>query len=241
MPGIVNLSTEAKWLGRLLGDARDWDVFVTDMLRAPSKALGPDVAFDDIQRAAEPHRIAAYTALREALATPRYNRFQLSMRRWIQAKGWRNELRNRSLAVLLEPVSVFAGRTLTQLHRKALKKGKHLRKLQPEARHQLRIALKKLRYATDFFHASHGVSTDTKSFLGCVAALQEVLGHENDASVTAPLLSMLEQTQHERSLDRAIGVIMGWQARDRLAQPNTLVKHWHQFKATTPFWVSWPA
>ena len=120
------------------------------------------------------------------------------------------------------PVSVFAGRTLTQLHRKALKKGKHLRKLQPEARHQLRIALKKLRYATDFFHASHGVSTDTKSFLGCVAALQEVLGHENDASVTAPLLSMLEQTQHERSLDRAIGVVMGWQARDRLAHQT----HW---------------
>src|SRR5215813_7136197 len=110
---------------------------------APAKALEQDGDFDSLRRAAEPHRIAAYADLREAFASPRYNRFQLSMRRWIQARGWRSELRSRSLAELAEPAPAFASRALMQLYRTALKKGRHFRHLQPETRHQVRIALKK--------------------------------------------------------------------------------------------------
>jgi inorganic triphosphatase YgiF len=240
LASLEGFNSEAKWLGKLLGAARDWDVFLTDTLRAPSEALGQDVDFDSLRRAAEPHRIAAYASLREALASPRYSRFQLSVRRWIQARSWRNELRNRSLAVLVEPASAFAGRALTELHGKALKRGRHFRHLQPEARHKVRIAVKKLRYATDFFQASHAVSGEAKGFLGCITALQEALGHENDASVTAPLLSILREGQPDQGIHQAIGTVIGWQARDRLDQANGLRKQWRRFKATTPFWASSP-
>jgi inorganic triphosphatase YgiF len=232
-------NSEAKWLGKLLGAARDWDVFVADTLMAPSDALKRDVDFDTLRQAAEPHRTAAYTSLREAFASPRYNRFQLSMRRWIQARSWRNELRNRSLAALVEPASTFAGRVLTQLHRKALKKGRHFRHLQPEALHQVRIAIKKLRYATEFFQALQGASSEVKGFLGCITALQDALGRDNDTSTTAPLLSMLAQEQQDQSVHRTIGVVLGWQARDRLGHAKALGKQWHRFKAATPFWSAW--
>src|SRR5262249_52326766 len=115
LSSLASFDTEAKWLGKLLGAARDWDVFVTDTLMAPAKALGQDADVDSLRWAAEPHRITAYADLREAFASPRYNRFHLSMRRWIQARGWRSELWNRSLAVLVEPAAAFAGRTLTAL------------------------------------------------------------------------------------------------------------------------------
>jgi triphosphatase len=92
----------------------------------------------------------AYSALRQALAGSRYNRFHLSLSRWLACRGWRIELENKSLAGLLEPVPILARRVLTRLHRKTLKQGMHFRHLQPEARHKLRIALKKLRYASEF-------------------------------------------------------------------------------------------
>jgi inorganic triphosphatase YgiF len=236
LSSLASFNTEAKWLGKLLGAARDWDVFVTDTLMAPAKALGQDADFDSLRRAAETPRTTAYADLREAFASPRYNRFQLSMRRWIQARGWRSELRSRSLAVLVEPAAALAGRTLTQLHRKALKKGRHLSHLQPETRHQVRIALKKLRYATDLFPASQETSGEVDEFLACITALQDALGHDNDASTTAPLLSMLAREQHDQSVHRTIGMVMGWQARDRLSYAETLGKQWHEFKAATPFW-----
>ena len=127
-----------------------------------SQVLGSDLDFAGLRSAAEPHRIAAYTALREALASARYNRFHLSLSRWIACRGWRNELENRPLAVLLEPAAMLAGRVLTRLHRGALKRGEGFRHLQPEARHKLRIALKKLRYATEFFQGLYGRPADTR-------------------------------------------------------------------------------
>ncbi len=77
-------SAEARWLAGLLGAARDWDVFATESLSKPSAAIKSEVDFNGLRLAAEPHRLAAYAALRDALGTRRYNRFQLSMRHWIE-------------------------------------------------------------------------------------------------------------------------------------------------------------
>jgi CHAD domain-containing protein len=229
-------SAEGKWLATLLGAARNWDVFVTETLSAPSAALASGtVDFDGLRQVAEPHRRAAYAALREALASQRYNRFQLSLRHWIELRGWRNELGGRSLSVLLDPAPVFAGRALTWLHRKALSRGAHFRHLGPEARHELRIALKKLRYAAEFFRALYGES-ETRNYIGCLARLQGALGHDNDASMTWPLLGTLLQDPVPPDVQRTIGVVMGWQARDRVDTITTLREQWRRFKATPSFW-----
>jgi triphosphatase len=74
-------------------------------------------------------------------------------------------LESRLLPVLLEPAPAFAGRVLTRLHGKALKRGAHFRQLRPEARHKLRIALKKLRYATEFFEGLHGGGAEANAFV----------------------------------------------------------------------------
>src|SRR5262249_5140557 len=137
-PTLQGFGDEAKWIARLLGAARDWDVFITETLEPPASALRSEVDFDGLRQAAQPHRVAASGALREALAGPRYNRFQLSLRHWIEARGWRNELESGSLAVLLEPAPTLADRVLTRVHHRAMKRGAHFRHLQPEQRHKLR-------------------------------------------------------------------------------------------------------
>ncbi len=236
-PTLGAFSGEAKWLAKLLGAARDWDVFITETLSGPSAALSAEIVnFDGLRQAAEPYRAMAYAALRETLASKRYSRFQLSLRHWIESKGWRNELESRSLAVLLEPAPAFAGRALTRLHGKALRRGAHFRHLRPEARHQLRIALKKLRYATEFFQGLRGEGAEAKGYFGCLAGLQDALGHDNDASMTWPFLYTLARDPATPEVQRTIGAIMGWQARDRIEVGRTLRKHWRYFKAMPTFW-----
>jgi triphosphatase len=235
-PTLQAFAAEAKWLAQVLGAPRDWDVLVTDTLAGPMQVLGPDTDFEGLRRAAEPHRIVAYNALREVLAGTRYNRFHLSLRRWIGCRGWRNELENRSLAALLEPAPILAGRVLTRLHRKALKRGSRFRHLQPEARHKLRIALKKLRYATEFFHGLSGEGEDSSSYLRCLAKLQNALGHANDATTAQPFLSTLARDPVTPEIHRTIGVMVGWQARDRTEIEKTLHKHWRRFRAMPTFW-----
>jgi CHAD domain-containing protein len=186
--------------------------------------------------AAEPHRLAAYAELRNSLANKRYNRFQLSLRHWIESRGWRNEMPSGSLALLVEPAGDFAGRVLTRLHRKALRRGAHFRNLAPDARHQRRIALKKLRYATDFFHRLYG--DDAEDYLACLSSLQDALGHDNDAAITQPFLLALACEPVSTEVQRSIGALMGWQARDRIAVSTPLRKQWRRFSALRPFWLN---
>jgi inorganic triphosphatase YgiF len=235
-PMLQVFDADAKWLAKLLGAARDWDVFSTDTLSGPSGSLAAEVDFDGLRQAAEPHRRAAYATLREALAGRRYNRFQLSMRSWIESRGWRNELANQSLTVLLEPAPAFAARVLTRLHRRALKMGAHFRRLPPASRHRLRIALKKLRYAAEFFHGLHGEDAESTGFHRRLAALQDALGQDNDAATTWPFLRALARDPVAPEVQRAIGAVMGWQVRDSIEAGRTLRERWREFKTTPKFW-----
>jgi len=236
-PALETFSTEAKWLAKLLGAARDWDVFITQTLSDPANALTSDIVdFEGLRQAAEPHRALAYADLCETLASKRYGRFQLSLRQWVESKGWRAELESGSLAVLLEPSSEFVGRILTRLHSKAVKRGAHFRYLRPEARHRLRIALKKLRYAVEFFQEVYGGSAEAKGYLGALARLQDALGHDNDASMTWPFLCTLADNPATPEVQRSIGAVMGWQARDRIEVGRTMRKNWRRFKTMPRFW-----
>jgi triphosphatase len=131
---------------------------------------------------------------------------------------------------------MLAGRVLTRLHRRALKRGKRFRHLQPEARHKLRIAFKKLRYATEFFQGVYEERGDTTAYLRCLAKLQSALGHANDATITQPFLSMLAGDPVSPEIQRTIGAVMGWQARDRTVIENTLHKHWCRFRSIQTLW-----
>jgi triphosphatase len=236
LPTLRTISDDAKWLAQILGAARDWDVFITETLNGPSEALGTEIDFDVLRRAAEPHRAMAYETLREAFASKRYNRFQLLLLRWIAARGWRNELADRPLSALLEPGSAFATRVLDRFHHQAMRRGKHFQHLSPEARHRVRISLKKLRYALEFFadlHVSDGI---WKNYTRSLAKLQDALGRDNDAVATLPRLVTVSHNAATPDLERCVGAVIGWQARDRIETSRKLHELWCEFKAMPPVW-----
>ena len=235
-PAFQAFGGEAKWLMHMLGPARDWDVFATTTLARLETACACDVDFDGLRRAAEPHRIASYGRLREALMDPRYTRFQLSLRRWIERRSWRTEVPSEALETLTEPASALAVRVLERLHRKALKKGARFGRLQHEARHDLRVTLKKLRYATEFFLPVFGGQAAAKRYVARLSKLQDALGHANDSTATRSLLGVAEEAGFTPDLHRAAGALIGWVARDQLAVDKSLRKRWREFKAAPGFW-----
>jgi CHAD domain-containing protein len=110
-----------------------------------------------------------------------------------------------------------------------------LRRLDAEGRHRLRVQLKTLRYACEFFlplwpgeAAGHFVSR--------LVRLQNTLGADSDAEATVLLLQALGEPDAPADLQRAIGGVIGWQARDRLVSLRRLRRRWRQFRSMPLFW-----
>ncbi len=236
----VWLKEEGKWALDCLGPARDWDVFQSDLL-APLEA---DRADDDdlgaLRAAARKRQAEAYVQLREALSTPRYTRFLLRLGGWLEDRGWRSsELTAAQRTALDQPLLELADKLLAKRHRQVLKRGKGFKHLATAERHQLRIAVKKLRYTTEFFRSLYPAKR-SKSYLAALRALQESLGHLNDVAVAEHLLADLTEKSPPgsgaRQLERAAGKVIGWYARALLDFEPDMRRTWKSFAATEPFW-----
>lgn len=228
------LNQEAKWLAGCLGPARDWDVFLDQMLPAISgdgyaKALAP------MAKAAKARRRAGYRKARQAIGSPRYTRFLLEFWRWLEGHAWRSP----GLALQGRPVIGLADAIMARQHRHVLKRGKGFADLGLPERHEVRIAVKKLRYSVEFF-ASLYPPQDAKPYRKHLAKFQDALGAMNDAAVAETLLDDVLQAQPggapPAGLARAAGLVSGWYTRGRIDQDSALITKWESFRETAPFW-----
>ena len=111
------------------------------------------------------------------------------MRDWLSAKRWRRP-RPKDPRPLDEPIQELARRVLRKRHDAALKLGRGFSGLSAEQRHQLRIALKKLRYTADFFRSLYS-KKQAKPYFRALAEMQDCLGHMNDVVVAEHLLERM--------------------------------------------------
>lgn len=233
-PSFQALNSEARWLMQQLGPVRDWDVFAeTTVTRLVAAA--PDIDLGGLREAVERQRKSSYGVLQTVLADPRCSRFLLSLGHLVERRGWRNEIDSEALAVRSLPMPTLADKILARLHRKALKRGAHFRQLDVDAQHDLRIDLKKLRYAAEFFLPLYATHTPAKRYVRRLARLQASLGRARDIASTRMLLDVIRQDD-QPALHLAIGAVAGWQARDQMAVAKTLRKRWRRFKSTPTFW-----
>ena len=234
------LNGEARWALGALGPARDWDVFLADLL-APVEAERPDDKdLGVLRQAAEEHRAAAYVQVREALSEPRYTRFLLQLGGWLEDRGWHCAALTPAQAVWLDqPLLTLANKLLSRRHGKTLKRGKHFARLPVEDRHKVRIAMKKLRYTTEFFSDLYPAKA-ARPYIKAMRGLQESLGHLNDVAVAETLLAELAKPQKGRrrpaGLDRSVGKVIGWYAHAVTQFEPEMCRNWKAFARTKPFW-----
>jgi CHAD domain-containing protein len=195
----------------------------------------PEVDFGGLRETIERQRKSSYGSLQAVLDDPRYSRFLLSLGHWVERRSWRNDIDSDALAVLSQPIPALADKILARQQRKVRKRGTHFRQLDTAARHSLRIQLKRLRYAAEFFLPLYTGHAPAKRYVARLATLQKNLGRVCDIASIRGLLGSVRQDD-QAALHLAIGTITGWQARDEIAAAKTLRKKWRRFRATPAFW-----
>src|ERR1700687_6405415 len=107
------------------------------------------------------------------------------------------------------PARNLAKATLAARARRLDKRGRHLKRASPPARHQARIAAKKLRYVAEVF-APLFPGSRTKDYLSALGKLQAALGHLNDLATGERLLDELEPHVRTERLVHGAGIVGGW-------------------------------
>ena len=233
---LDELRGDAKWLLSGLGAARNWDVFLTQVLAEVAQGCAID-GFDLLRELAEKSRQTGYATARALLAERRAGRFALALGAWIERRGWQSEVAEDSRAELAEPALAFAARTLAKQHGRVLKRGRHFKRLALEARHDLRLAVKKLRYTADFFLPLLGEPGTAKRYARRLSRLQERLGRYNDAGTTRALLSELAVDGLPPAARQALGAVLGWQACRLVGVEAEVREAWRDFRDVALPWV----
>jgi inorganic triphosphatase YgiF len=230
---------ELRWLAGELGPARDLDVFIAELL-GPVKAAFPDEAgFATLEAIAREARGEAYEHVHDAFGTARYTALLLQLGRLLETSAWQEAMSAEAALQLAAPARGFASDLLADRHRKARKRGRHFAALSPEERHELRIRLKRLRYAAEFFRSLYDKG-ETMPYLKRLSRLQDDLGHLNDVETATRLLTDFEERggpKRAESLCRASGLVTGWHSRGAAALGPKLRKKWRAFKGEAPFWT----
>ncbi|WP_175768447.1 CHAD domain-containing protein [Burkholderia cenocepacia] len=195
------LGADLRWLAKLLGTVRDWDVFATESLPALIAADGGGSDWDGTLDAARAQSMAARVELRQALHSARYARLTLGWLEWLSALA----------------LPAADGDDAPSLRRHATKRVRRLfghlygspslTSLDTAARHQVRIDAKRLRYALEFFAslASRRTRTETVKTL---ARVQSVLGEANDAMVALHHLEQLAAPPYQLGFVRGYGAAL---------------------------------
>lgn len=239
---VDELRGELRWLADVLGQVRDLDVFLTETLAPLLRRFEPDLGLQALEKEALVARASKREELCEALVSPRFARLILLLGKWRTGRGWRNQPLTESAARLFAPASGEVGALLGRRDRKVRRKGRHLSSLPIEERHQLRVQLKKLRYAADFLR-SFGPEKKTRRYLKSLAALQETLGHLNDVATCVGVLDHLVERIGPSAVPahhRAVGFVAGWTARQAERRLCRSDKDWKAFAGAPPFWSKSP-
>lgn len=227
------LESEIQWLAGVLGFARDWDVFADEVFRPAVEINGDDARLEALASVVGVRRHEAWANVIDALESERFRRLMLDIAAATLRKPWLET----STKAAGRPAGVLARKRVARRFAQAVKLGKKIESLDAKARHRLRIRLKKLRYALDFF-TSLFPKRKVNAYLERLGALQDVLGMMNDAAVARTLVEDLLAGEHSdgAALSYACGVVVGWHQGHGGGHHTTLERHWRRFTKLKPLW-----
>lgn len=244
-----DLNQSARICARLIGEVRDWDLYLSKTLsvaRDTADQTGrADImrGTDDLQRAAEAERDAARDLARRVMASKAFAEFLIDLIGVTALKSWGTHARED----LNGDLTAFSRAALDRCLDRAKETAAAIDPAMPDSLHALRLDLKKLRYTAQTFRQLYPKDIRRPYFLA-MADLQDRLGDLNDA-VTA-----CDRT-HDLAPDngRAQPGVYGGQGANADARAASAfiigyerargdhaieqaIAQWTDFLAMTPFW-----
>jgi CHAD domain-containing protein len=227
---FATLLEQLKALGKTLGAARDWDVFVTEMLMRSAHEVADHPGIADLRKRAQVARRRTGQAARNAVALPAHTGMLLRLSSALNDGSWRSDGTHATVAL-----PQFAAAALARQHSRVVKRGRGIEKLAFQDLHRLRIAVKRLRYIAEFFLPM--APKRARNYIRALSELQDLLGSLNDNAVAWRLLDTLGAEAASPSYQQAVGYVRGWSAAESERCRNGLPEAWKQFIKTQPWWV----
>lgn len=235
----VRFNGELRWLLGELGPARDCDVLAGELAAPLATEEGLEPELEALRRILSSRRPVLYERVRTALASRRAADLVLDLGAWFELERFRKQTTAQALEALDGPVGPFAADSLERRWRKARKLGRRLERLDSASRHELRIAVKKLRYGLDFLN-SLWPEAKTRRFQRRLADLQDRLGHLNDVVVARDqargLLQELVGDPIAPTAALALGAVVGWHARATRRLVSEAAECWAELADERRFW-----
>ena len=190
-----------KWLGDLLGDARDWDVFIDSTLPALVAADTDAARWTATFDAANVQRLAMRARIQHGMHSSRYAQLTLAWLEW-QGELLHDDRRAAAGDVAAGSLNTHAGKRVRKAFRQLMATPK-LTTLDDASRHQERIRAKRLRYTLEFIEPLTTKQTRSE-VVKTLSRMQGVLGDGNDAVVALRYLEQLEVDAYQ------LGFARGW-------------------------------
>jgi CHAD domain-containing protein len=237
----AHIKAELKWLTGELGPARDLDVYVTGNIKPLRRTLPGKRGLEALQHDLDARRAGAFARARRAVESSRYRTLMLDTLGWIEGGVWTATEDELIKARRRRNAADFARDELARRLEKVTKKAKRLGKLDARRRHKLRIGIKKLRYAGDFFaalFAGRKASKRLRRFDRQLKRLQDRLGALNDIAVHEKLAGKyVGHRGRRRQRAFAIGVVSGREQSRIDPLRDAAKKAADRFAKVRPFWA----
>jgi CHAD domain-containing protein len=175
----TRIKQELRWLTGELAPAREIDVFLKERVSPMTKAGPPTRGSRAIEKKFAAQRTKAFKDASQAVGSPRFRRLLIDVLEWIEARKAPSDDKS---------IGPFAVKLLDRNIGRARKQRKRLNELSPRQRHKLRIRIKKIRYALDFFERLYAdndrkeiaqLSSRLKNVQLALGALNDFMAHQN--------------------------------------------------------------
>lgn len=246
-PQSATIKEDLRWLGRELGHARDIDVFLTRVVGESAERPRRRKDLDALVRELRRLRRDAFRAAADSLRSDRGRAILLDVASWIETGDWIHPATDGGLAALRRPARELAVEALERRRQRILRGGRKLSALSEEERHRLRIQVKKLRYASEFFaglYPEEAAARRRKESSSALSDLQDALGELQDIAVHDSLIEHLAAPRGVSAMRRREALKKLWaqrmqgdgQAAFAKAHLKRAEAAWETFSKVRPFW-----
>lgn len=233
---VEAVAAELKWLAHETDAARDLDVFIREVFHpAALETPDPDLAPLGLRLLAA--RSQAYRRAMTAIDSPRYAALMLETLAWIETGPWRTDPDPVRTWRRARPVAEFAAEALAGLNRRVQRGGRRLARLDAAGRHKLRIRVKRLRYAAEFFTGLFDRPRRERRFLKALETVQDAFGALNDLAVARDRIPA-EARLTAPEIAFAAGRLIGRRERDGAALRAASDRAFTRLADARPFWPS---
>jgi triphosphatase len=220
-PSLKALGKRGRAIADAFGPARDLDVFAAELLAPVQRKFIDHESFLALQLALRHARGEAWDDALSEVLNPDFAAFL-------------NDVAAAAETIPLDATRIGkAARIALDGHwSKVKKRSKRVSKTYNAHTHKLRIALKKLRYAAEFFAPLY----PEKKVAAYIKALKGLLDHFGEANDVHGITDTLARLGSAPELRFAAGAIAGWHHAREKDLTRRAMAGWKDFRKRKPFW-----